>query len=558
MKFNWPKILVRASLAILLFTLALLHCASRINLLTADLGRHLNNGELFVNSHYILRTNLYSYVYADYPAICHHWGSGVLFYLINKAVGFTGTSIFYAGMLAFTVLLFLFVAARLAGFWPALLSAVLALPLIAYRTEIRPEGLSTLFLAVYFILLMEFRSRRISGRWLWALLPLQVVWVNCHVFFCLGFSLIGLFAAEEWLRSGRADTRLSRSTGQGHSTHDVSGFTRLWRLALAAVAVSLLNPFGFEGLFEPFNIFRQYGYELAENQNVFFMMKRFPEFVIFRYFLALLIGAVVLQALWAWKEKDRRKLFLSAVLLVIFGCGAIKVVRAIAMCGFVLIPLFAEGLSRAIESWGGKWRARLSGAVVWLAGGMVFAALVFPANYFSPVRKFAPFFSEEEERYKNSYFYLLARPERWAGLLPGVNGSADYFRAVGLKGPIFNNYDIGGYLIYHLFPEEKPFVDNRPEAYPEKFFKNTYILAQENEIVWQNVAKKNDFQVIYFYIRDITPWAQPFLIKRIQDPGWAPVYADQYAVILAKRGGINQAVIDKYEISKDVFRITEQ
>jgi hypothetical protein len=223
-----------------------------------------------------------------------------------------------------------------------------------------------------------------------------------------------------------------------------------------------------------------------------------------------------------------------------------------------LIPLFAEGLSRTIEGWGGKWRERLQVAVVWLAGGMVAAALVFPANYFSPVRKFAPFYSAEEERYKNSYFYLLARPDRWAGLLPGVNGSADFYRVAGLKGPIFNNYDIGGYLIYHLFPIDKPFVDNRPEAYPAKFFKNTYVLAQENELVWQNVAKKNDFQVIYFYIRDITPWAQPFLIKRIQDPGWAPVYADQYAVILAKRGGINQSAIDKYEISKDVFRITQE
>jgi hypothetical protein len=592
MKLNLPKILVRASLAILLFTLAILHCASRINLLTADLGRHLRNGELFVNAHYILKTNLYSYTNADYPAICHHWASGVLFYFIDKAVGFTGTSIFYAGMLALTVLLFLFIATRLAGFWPGLLASVLALPLVAYRTEIRPEGLTTLFFAIYLILLMEFRARKISGRWLWALLPLQVLWVNSHVFFCLGFFLIGLFAVEEWVRSGTPDVPVppsspakrgekrgeSAKTGRRQTTDarrpasdfrnlpvlavkseapDGSRFKLLWRLGLASVAVSLLNPFGLAGLLEPFNIFRQYGYELAENQTVFFMMKRFPENVIYRYFLVLLLFAALLQALWAWKEKDRRKLYLSAVLLAVFGLMAVKVVRTIAMFGFVLIPLFAEGLSRAIEAWGGKWRERMQVAVAWLAGGMLFAALVFPADYFSPLRKFAPFYSEDEARYKNSYFYLLSRPERWAGLLPGVNGSADFFRGAGLKGPIFNNYDIGGYLIYHLFPTEKTFVDNRPEAYPAKFFKDVYVPAQENEIVWQNVAKKYDFQVIYFYHRDITPWAQPFLIQRIRDPQWAPVFADQYAIILVKRGGVNQAVIDRYEISKDVFQITE-
>jgi hypothetical protein len=80
---------------------------------------------------------------------------------------------------------------------------------------------------------------------------------------------------------------------------------------------------------------------------------------------------------------------------------------------------------------------------------------------------------------------------------------------------------------------------------------------QENETVWRNVETKYGFEVIYFYYRDITPWAQPFLIRRIKDPEWAPLFADQYAVIFARRGGVNQALIDKYEIPKSVFRISE-
>jgi hypothetical protein len=549
MKLHWPEILLRALLIGLLFTLAMLHCASRINFLTADLGRHLRNGELFVNAHHILKTNLYSYTNADYGAICHHWGSGVLFYLLNKVIGFTGLSVFYAGMLALTVVLFLFIAARLAGFWPALLAAVLALPMVAYRTEIRPEGLSTLFLGIYLFLLMEFRARKLDGRWLWALVLLQVLWVNSHVFFCLGFFLIGLFAAEEWWQDRSLDTK--------RPAPGDTRFKLLRNLTLATVASSLVNPFGLAGLLEPFNIFRQYGYELAENQTVFFMMKRFPENGLYRYFLVMLLATTVFLVMWAWKEKDRRKLLLSTALLVVFGLMAVKVVRTIAQFGFMFIPLFAEGLARTIEAWAKKGRERVKAVVIWLAGGMLFAAIVVPAFYFSPLRKFFPFYSIEEQRYRNSYFYLLARPQLWAGFLPGVNQSADFFRASGLKGPVFNNYDIGGYLIYHFFPVEKLFVDNRPEAYPAKFFKNVYVPAQENEVIWQNTLKKYDFQIIYFYHRDITPWAQPFLIKRIRDPLWAPVFADQYAIILVRRGGINQALIEQYEISKSVFQITE-
>ena len=47
--------------------------------------------------------------------------------------------------------------------------------------------------------------------------------------------------------------------------------------------------------------------------------------------------------------------------------------------------------------------------------------------------------------------------------LPEINASADFFKTENIKGSIFNNYDIGGYLIFNLFPNQKLFVDNRPE-----------------------------------------------------------------------------------------------
>ena len=32
-----------------------------------------------------------------------------------------------------------------------------------------------------------------------------------------------------------------------------------------------------------------------------------------------------------------------------------------------------------------------------------------------------------------------------------INSSAEFFKNTKISGPIFNNYDIGGYLIYHLY-----------------------------------------------------------------------------------------------------------
>jgi hypothetical protein len=75
------------------------------------------------------------------------------------------------------------------------------------------------------------------------------------------------------------------------------------------------------------------------------------------------------------------------------------------------------------------------------------------------------------------------RPTMGLGLLPGVDASGDFFRENHIAGPIFNDYDTGGYLIYKLSidgPNQRVFVDNRPEAYTREFFRDFYIRAQRD------------------------------------------------------------------------------
>jgi hypothetical protein len=79
---------------------------------------------------------------------------------------------------------------------------------------------------------------------------------------------------------------------------------------------------------------------------------------------------------------------------------------------------------------------------------------------------------------------------------------------------------------------------------------------QENDAVWTEVDKQYGFQVIYFYRHDQTTWAQPFLIRRVSDPLWAPVFVDPYTIIFVKRGGVNKAVIDRFELPRSMFKST--
>jgi hypothetical protein len=154
------------------------------------------------------------------------------------------------------------------------------------------------------------------------------------------------------------------------------------------------------------------------------------------------------------------------------------------------------------------------------------------------------------------YQTLKARADFGVGLLPEVEGSAKFFKAQQIAGPIFNDYDIGGYLIFNLYPK-KVFVDNRPEAYTQEFFEKVYKPMQENESEWQKQDAKYNFNAIFFSHRDYTPWAQTFLIHRVQDPAWAPVFVDGYNIIFLKRNEQNSEIIKKYEIPKSRFGITQ-
>src|SRR3989344_7654629 len=117
------------------------------------------------------------------------------------------------------------------------------------------------------------------------------------------------------------------------------------------------------------------------------------------------------------------------------------------------------------------------------------------------------------------------------GLAKSVEGAGEFLKTNRVPGPVFNNYDIGGYLIFNLYPKERVFVDNRPEAYAVSFFGNTYIPAQEDDNKWKEIDERYKFNAIYFYRLDATPWAPPFLVKRIKDPKWVPVYVDNYVLI---------------------------
>jgi|CXWL01.1.fsa_nt_gi hypothetical protein len=518
-----------------------LHFADPIRLVTADLGRHLKNGELILaGEHKVFTSNFYSYTYPDYPFINHHWATGVLFYGIYRMAGFAGLSFFYIALLLCGFLVYFKLAKNFSSFSYAIFFSVVALPLMSDRLEIRPEGITTLLIGLYLYLMFMYRNGKISFKHLaWMIPLLQVFWVNTHILFFIGGFLVFVFWLDAWL--GGRDKEIVRN---------------FFILGLLVAAACFINPAGIKGALVPLTIFKEYGYRLAENQTVFFMQKRFGHDPKYIYFEVLAVLSIVGLVFFCLRKKLRASIA-EIFLLLFFIIFGLKTVRSMASFAFVFVPLMSLFCYEAVGSISKEVQRKVGLGLLVIALMFIGHGVISAKSFFSPCGHLESFVRMNGGSPKDrNFMYLMRHPEIFSGLVPGINGSAEFFKRLNIQGPMFNNYDIGGYLIFNFSGQVKVFVDNRPEVYSVPFFKDVYVPMQENNDVWHKIDKQYGFNVIYFYRHDLTPWGQNFMVNRVEDPEWAPVYVDLFTIIFLKRNEQNKPIIDAFELPRSMFSVS--
>jgi hypothetical protein len=508
------RILVTA-LILLIYGFYLAH---KIDLTVGDLGRHLKNGQLFFDNGLIPETNLYSYTNPNFPFINHHWGSGVLFYGIYRLSGFFGLSIALIVISLATLLAFLNLAIKYSSFAVAAPLAVIVLPVLITRYEVRPELFSYFFCGLFLQILWAYKYGKLGFRRLFLLPILEVFWVNLHIYFFMGVMLIGVYLFE-------LVVALLVQKNNSNTSELVKGAAVILPLTILA---TFLNPSGVSGAVYPFFILNAYGMPVFENYSISAMLREgydFPPLI----YLGIVFGVVCLSWLYA-VAKNRSSLSLGNLLLSIFFFAiATAMIRNFALAAYFALPIAAVNFKNLL---GEPDKASASRSIVNVSAGLavisLFLIIIDPA-----------------------YFVSSNRGPVGIGLKQGNDAAADFFLREHMQGPIFNNFDIGPYLIYHLYPRQRVFVDNRAEAYPVAFFTNSYNPVQQDERKWEYLSDKYGFNVIFFNHQDRSVGAEDFIIRRVFDPMWAPVYFDKDIIILAKRDGPNRAVVLRNELPKE-------
>lgn len=132
------------------------------------------------------------------------------------------------------------------------------------------------------------------------------------------------------------------------------------------------------------------------------------------------------------------------------------------------------------------------------------------------------------------------------GYQPYAEDATNFINNNNLKGPIFNNYHIGNYLIYGLYPKEKIFIDARPEMYPAPFLQE-YERMLVNQDFFNQQVKRYTINLIVFGVQLEDPLTiRPFILRQIQSKEWIPIFADGNVTVLIKNDPRSRDVIEKF------------
>jgi len=528
---KWLKILIFSGL---LFLVAIIF-SQKINFTAVDLGRHLENGKIIWSDRQVLFKNLYSYTEPDTPFINHHWLAGIIYYAIYLLGGFNLLSFINVLLVLLTFILAFKLARKKADFYTTALLSIPVIFLMSERVEIRPEIFSYLFIILTWFIL-ERADEKKNYRLLYWLIPLFLLWVNIHSYFFLGLALVGFKVVEKFLPSFREQTGNFKARFKTAITA-----SRAWLISLGALALTcLLNPNFIKGFLYPFNIFKKYGYEVAESKSVFYLERLTAHnnynFPLFKMLLLLLILSFIARFFFSKKIK------LSEVFIgFLFSVLALFAVRNLSIFSLVALVLISRNLYYPLDFFikkvsalypqiKGKAKIYISAALLLIiVGGTIY--LVFDAE-------------DSGHFMKNSLGWNLSQ---------GSEDSIKFFKDNKLSGPIFNNYDLGSALDFWLYPAERVFVDNRPEAFSDNFFSDIYRPMQLDENKWQEYDKKYQFKVVYFSHTDATPWAQTFLSQTI-NKDWNLVYFDRYTVIYLNNKRNDAELVKRLTLDEQTIR----
>jgi len=473
--------------------------------ISSPIGHYLKMGELLLEEGTMVSSNIFSYNDYDAPVVNYNSFLAAFYFLMYKIAGWSGLHLVLIIFSLFTVgLWYRTLEHKTFSMW-SIVIALLAIPLLFKGNLLLATQWSFGLAAVYAWIIYKYLKAEIQDQWLWCLPLMQLIWVNSHTNFLLGWGLLLFGAVQRY------------STKPQEMKH-------YYTITMVCILVTFVNPSLVEGVWYPVqHLWVNYSEALLQEVSLFAAYQETKAHFLLYALLITVIGLLLVFILLI-RFANQQQFFLRCTALLMLLTGGLSAGNT----AFIGLGLWILGMecSKVYEE--------------------RFDAENFATSYQSPVillYLFLPFFLSH---HVSSPF----KEPRGLGLAETAMNAMNFLQSNQIKGPLFNNRLATGYLVDGLYErQEYPFVNDRLGAHSEDFLQTAYFPALLDESVWHQAKLKYNFNTIVFALKNERHSYLEFLGRRLGDGEWALVYheVDKIAILL-RRNQQNQPLINQYEL----------
>lgn len=457
-----------------------------------DFGFHLKTGEYIYSNKSIPTHDIFSYIAQGNKWVDAHWLFQLILYVFYTPGGVAGVVFLRILVLIFTFS-FLFLNIYRKEYFPiSIVVCIFALFISFQRFLLRAEIFTFLFLAIFFYFMENFSEHpRLSL----VIIPLcQAIWANMH-----GLHILGIFFLLLYLLGDLLQTVIPNYLS---IVPKLEIKAKEWKqkgiLFCLTCGALLFNANGKEGILYPYKIF----FELKAKPTIFsqitelispFTIRNVPfpnPVVVYKIFLVFSVLVLIC----------RLKHFRLAHILPYgaFFYLSILAVRNMALFAIIATPVTIRNLYGILD-----FSLKKKG-INFLRYLPISSIISFCLIAFSV---FVCIFIANNSLYRRlNYLRTFGIGE--SAYYPAE--AVDYLKAKNISGNIFNSSDIGGYLIWKMYPQKQVALDGRWEVYGD-FLENIQRFREPS--YFAQLVEKYNIQAMIFHKRSLEiqlmgPWIQ--------------------------------------------------
>ena len=467
-------------------------------ILDSDFWWHITAGRVMWETGGLIQTDPFAFTRIGLPYLAvHEWLAQVILFGVHALTGPTG-SILLRGLLMAAVAMIVLAIDR-SRIWPnVLIAALLAVAMRPGFLE-RPQMFSAVLYALSLYLIFSLlRDPQKPWNRLRAMIGIQIVWVNMHGAAAL-IALVPLGALGlEIIGAGMRDK---------HAVRDIWSSLRPFVITGLLLIVSLLiSPSTIDNL--------TYVWNLLSDNTIGFIREWNPRPWSIYLQTTLPLWILAIAAVWYGKTH----VIACSALLLIFGYLSRDAARHELLLVITLASIAIYQL-RSSSTFSKRWNVVL---------GIILICIVA--------------IQSQSGRSLLAYHGLLG-----FGSFEPAGGAVDFVEEHNITGNTYNNYGIGGYLLYRGYPDRKIFVDGRNVDYGYPFLEKA-IGAAQNEVLWEEIGQEWDLTAAILTFDASKPEFGPYPFTHLhRNLDWAMVYIDDHAAVYLKKVPEHEEIIRQYQ-----------